>query len=169
MFGNGEMSSNIYLILIVNYQLLIIVSNNFKIRASRLYLQNNQQDESADESIDNTGEFSSNEGLQNYTIFQMAKINAPKLPEFYPELFEVDIFTYENRKNSNLMPRGFTKKQHQLYMKTIEKTLRLFGTHKIEYMMFAGSLLGSWRHWDIIPWDDDFVSFYLYVQLQLAR
>ena len=88
----------------------------------------------------------------------MPRLNAPSLPKFYPEPYKVDTFTYKNMNNTELLPRGFTKKQHRLYMKTIEKTARLLGSHKIEYMMFAGSLLGSWRHWDIIPWDDDFVS-----------
>lgn len=111
----------------------------------------------------NRKEFTSNviKLINNNKTFQIAQINAPKLPEFYPQLFGADIFTYANRKNSSLMPRSLNENEYELYMETIEKTLKLLGTHKIEYMMFYGTLLGSLRHWDIVPWDDDFVSFSL--------
>ncbi len=69
-----------------------------------------------------------------------------------------EIFSYENWYNSKKLPRAFSQKDHAEFMKLIERVAHFLNSNKIEFMLYAGSLLGSWRHWDIIPWDDDFVS-----------
>jgi len=66
-------------------------------------------------------------------------------------------YRYSLWKNSSLVPRekGLTRCEHYLVMNlllTMDKICRNIG---IEMILFAGTLLGSWRHHDIIPWDDD--------------
>lgn len=85
-----------------------------------------------------------------------ASIKAPELPDYYPNLFPVESFTYADRKNSTWLPRVITIEEHKEYMHLIQLAASLLGKHNITYMAFAGSMLGSWRHWDIVPWDDDF-------------
>lgn len=82
-------------------------------------------------------------------------INAPKLLASYPEPLEVNFFSFDNT-STNLLPRAFNEDQHRQYMDLIFQTGSFLGSHNISYMIYAGSAIGSWRHWDIIPWDDDF-------------
>lgn len=66
-------------------------------------------------------------------------------------------YRYSLWKSSSYLPRekGFTRCEHYLVMNlllTIEKICRKY---QIEMILYSGTLLGSWRHHDIIPWDDD--------------
>jgi phosphorylcholine metabolism protein LicD len=57
------------------------------------------------------------------------------------------------------MPREFSVNEHKQLMELVELTDKFFKMHKVEYMIMDGSLIGSLRHWDVVPWDDDFVIF----------
>jgi hypothetical protein len=87
---------------------------------------------------------------------------APKLPEIYTEPYRVkhfnkDIFI----RNSTIFSAAIDVSEHAIVMETLRQISRLLGDHGITWMITAGTLIGSLRHWDIIPWDDDFVTFWL--------
>jgi len=42
-------------------------------------------------------------------------------------------------------------------MRLILRTCSLLAANEIEYMLISDSLLGSWRHWDVIPWQQNVV------------
>ncbi|CAF0877279.1 unnamed protein product [Rotaria sordida] len=68
----------------------------------------------------------------------------PQLPYFY-SLW----------KTSSILPRLMTPCEHQVYvhlMKTFDEICR---KNDIEYMITYGTLLGSYRNHDILPYDDD--------------
>lgn len=55
------------------------------------------------------------------------------------------------------MPVAMSNSEHASLMDTLRQMTRLFGANDIKWMMSDGSMIGSLRHWDVIPWDDDFV------------
>ena len=64
-------------------------------------------------------------------------------------------YRYSHWRSSSLLPRRFTPCEHLLAMRLLIIVERLCRKNAIEFMMSDGTLLGSWRHHDIIPWDDD--------------
>lgn len=86
----------------------------------------------------------------------ISAVKAPKLPSYYPEPFKVTFFNQSGRRNSTILQRVITETEYNEYMHLIFLVAKLLGTHNITYMLTDGSMLGSWRHWDFVPWDDDF-------------
>ncbi|CAF0977730.1 unnamed protein product [Adineta ricciae] len=68
----------------------------------------------------------------------------PKLPYFY-SLW----------KTSRLLPRLITPCEHQVYIKLLKTLHDLCESNGIHYMISHGTLLGSYRNHDILPYDDD--------------
>lgn len=64
-------------------------------------------------------------------------------------------YEYEHWQSSPLMPRSVNKCEHKLMMELLKRFDQLARKYSLEYMMTDGTLLGSWRHHDLIPWDDD--------------
>jgi hypothetical protein len=64
-------------------------------------------------------------------------------------------YLYSQWKFSPLLPRRLTPCEHNLVMRLLMIIERICRKHNITFMLSDGSLLGSWRHHDIIPWDDD--------------
>lgn len=62
-----------------------------------------------------------------------------------------------DRGNSMKLPLAIGYSDRVVLMETLRQICRFFGANDIEWMMSDGSILGSLRHWDIVPWDDDFV------------
>jgi lipopolysaccharide cholinephosphotransferase len=48
-----------------------------------------------------------------------------------------------------------TALEHNIMIDIVQKFADVCRAHNIPYMMYSGTLLGSYRHHDIIPWDDD--------------
>jgi hypothetical protein len=64
-------------------------------------------------------------------------------------------YRYSQWKSSPLLPRRLTPCEHTLIMRLLIIIERMCRKHEITFMMSDGTLLGSWRHHDIIPWDGD--------------
>lgn len=89
--------------------------------------------------------------LRNFSVIVE---KAPELPERYVEPYEVKSHSYRFR-NSTKMHAGFTKEEHELVMDLFRQITRLFGMNGITWMINDAASMGSMRHWDLIPWDDD--------------
>lgn len=81
-------------------------------------------------------------------------------PTYYPPL------TIENRdatlsysyltwKQSEVLPRQLSPCEHALIIRLIAIISDICFRHQITFLMTHGTLLGSWRHHDILPWDSD--------------
>ncbi len=60
-----------------------------------------------------------------------------------------------SKYDSELLRRAMTQKEHDKVIDLLRILSTFLGTNKIEHMIIDGSLLGSWRFWDVMPWDDD--------------
>ncbi|CAF3596505.1 unnamed protein product [Rotaria socialis] len=65
-------------------------------------------------------------------------------------------YYYSQWRSNALMPRGLTQCEHAVYMHLLFVLIeKVFKKYNIKYMMMAATLLGSYTHHDILPWDDD--------------
>lgn len=64
-------------------------------------------------------------------------------------------YRYSLWKSSVDLPRRITPCEHLLIMRLLTIIDFICRRENIEFMISDGTLLGSWRHHDIIPWDDD--------------
>ena len=64
-------------------------------------------------------------------------------------------YRYSQWRNSSRLPRSITPCEHHLHIRLLMIIERICRKHKITFFLIYGSLLGSWRHHDMIPWDDD--------------
>lgn len=91
--------------------------------------------------------------------------------ETYSTPVEVDWYDYEDydaymrtmtdELTLSVWSKAFDKPAHKRLMRLFRILTELFYKQKMEYMLTEGSLMGSLRHFDQIPWDDDAVSLYL--------
>jgi len=80
------------------------------------------------------------------------ELNQPNKTSFERNIIPYD---YDIWQSAPLMPRLVTKCEHNLMMQLLKRFDQLAKKYSLEYMMIDGTLLGSWRHHDLIPWDDD--------------
>ncbi|CAF1491420.1 unnamed protein product [Rotaria sordida] len=64
-------------------------------------------------------------------------------------------YCYSQWKSSPNLSRSLTSCEHSLVMRLLMIIERICRKNNITFMLMYGSLLGSYRHHDIIPWDDD--------------
>ncbi|CAF2672730.1 unnamed protein product [Rotaria sp. Silwood2] len=64
-------------------------------------------------------------------------------------------YRYSQWKSSPSLARLFTPCEHNLAMRLLMIIERICRKDNITFMLIYGSLLGSYRHHDVIPWDDD--------------
>jgi hypothetical protein len=64
-------------------------------------------------------------------------------------------YRYSQWQSSPRLPRSLTRCEHTLAMRLLMIIGRICRKNGIKFMMCDGTLLGSLRHHDIIPWDDD--------------
>ncbi|CAF1348317.1 unnamed protein product [Adineta ricciae] len=64
-------------------------------------------------------------------------------------------YDYRLWQSALSMPRMVTKCEHRIMMQLLKRFDQLTRKYSLEYMIIDGTLLGSWRHHDLIPWDDD--------------
>jgi phosphorylcholine metabolism protein LicD len=100
----------------------------------------------------------------NFTdnLVELSDIKSIFEPKYNSNLTNYIDYSYKNWYNSDLIPRGITIKEHVEMMSLLDLLDKLFRKNGIRYMISEGTLLGSWRHHDIIPWDDDLVRKNLY-------
>ncbi len=64
-------------------------------------------------------------------------------------------YYYSEWNSSPVLPRRITPCEHSLIMRLLMIIERICRKHQITFMLGDGTLLGSLRHHDIVPWDDD--------------
>jgi len=64
-------------------------------------------------------------------------------------------YYYSEWNSSSVLPRRITPCEHSLIMRLLMIIERICRKHQITFMLGDGTLLGSLRHHDIVPWDDD--------------
>ena len=64
-------------------------------------------------------------------------------------------YRYSQWKSTSIFSRSFTPCEHNLVMNLLIIIDKICRDNQITYFMIAGTLLGSLRHHDIIPWDDN--------------
>jgi hypothetical protein len=89
----------------------------------------------------------SEQSLPQSPILRSPSLNSSKLNRLP--------YRYSLWKSSPLLARRMTPCEHNLAMHLLMIIERICRKHNITYMLADGSLLGSLRHHDIIPWDDD--------------
>ena len=80
-------------------------------------------------------------------IVQSPAMNSSRLNRFP--------YRYSLWKSSLILVRRMSQCEHNLVMRLLMIIERICRLNDIPFMLSDGSLLGSWRHHDIIPWDDD--------------
>lgn len=98
--------------------------------------------------------------MESYFHDDKATSDSPQLRA--PSLDESRIhrlpYRYSNWKSPSLLPRRITLCEHQLMMRLLMIIVRVCHEHSLTLAMSDGTLLGSWRHHDVILWDDDLDS-----------
>jgi hypothetical protein len=64
-------------------------------------------------------------------------------------------YHYSEWKSSSLLPRLISPCEHSIIMRLLMIIERICREHNLTFALSDGTLLGSWRHHDVIPWDDD--------------
>jgi hypothetical protein len=76
-------------------------------------------------------------------------------------------YRYSQWRSSSIYPRLLTSCEHHLLMNLLIIIDRICREHYITYFINEGTLIGSLRHHDIIPWDDDIDILIPYHQRKL--
>ena len=58
-------------------------------------------------------------------------------------------------RDSSLVPRVLTKEEHELAIRLIQTVSEIFSQHDIQWVIYYGTLIGSFMCHDLLPWDDD--------------
>jgi hypothetical protein len=71
-------------------------------------------------------------------------------------LEETDLVTAETESIPYTVPKKYLEENtRKEYYNILKSTNDILNKNNIPYVLHAGTLLGSYRHLDIIPWDDD--------------
>ncbi|CAF2519032.1 unnamed protein product [Rotaria sp. Silwood2] len=97
--------------------------------------------------LDMTNRLDNEQYLPESPFLQAPSINSTRLYRLP--------YRYSQWKSYPYLARLFTPCEHNLAMRLLMIIERICRKHKITFSLIYGSLLGSYRHHDIIPWDDD--------------
>nr|ACD54726.1 lipopolysaccharide choline phosphotransferase-like protein [Adineta vaga] len=87
-----------------------------------------------------------------HDIFRKPKLLAPLINSNESHSLP---YHYSRWRSSVLLQRQVTQCEHLQIIRLLTIIDRMCRSYNLTYMMHSGTLLGSWRHHDLIPWDDD--------------
>ena len=81
-------------------------------------------------------------------------------PDTYKSPIPVEWWDYANyaaEQAPDGWKRLWTAQDHSEQIELLRLVSELFSEHGIEFCIDYGSIIGSYRHFDFVPWDDDVV------------
>ena len=99
-------------------------------------------------------------------ITQPSHVTIQILPKYDPKTYktpiQVDWFSHANYATNRRVKnweRQLSREHHDLLMELLREFLELMSQNEIAYSLAYGTLIGSCRHFDVIPWDTDVVGW----------
>ena len=90
--------------------------------------------------------------IRKLTEYSAESYTTPQKVAWFDDYRNYDNYKGHFKSNRTIWTKAFTKDDHQKLMNLFKILTELFSKHKIEYMLTEGSLMGSMRHFDQIPW-----------------
>ncbi|GFS07736.1 lipopolysaccharide cholinephosphotransferase licD [Elysia marginata] len=73
--------------------------------------------------------------------------NEPEIPD--------SVKTFTSHSKIRLFQRGLSIEEREILLFVFQKFVQACENRDVTFFLYGGSLLGSFRHHDLVPWDDD--------------
>lgn len=102
----------------------------------------------------NTSSSGENYNLTNFTIFSLKTV-APPVDIQYQTTRAPIVIGLSSTADLSVFKSQMTPEERQIFLDLIDAFNAAMKNANISYFLYGGSLVGSWRHHGMVPWDDD--------------